>query len=92
VTGSWFDDAACKGSHTGLWYANRGEVSGRRGARGNDSEAALVCINLCPVRAECLEHAIATGEKHGTWGGLSPKARRGKNGLRVLASLRVEAA
>lgn len=29
----------------------------------------------CPARQECLEHALAAGERHGVWGGMSPEER-----------------
>ncbi len=30
----------------------------------------------CPIRAECLQYALSTGESHGVWGGLTEKQRR----------------
>jgi WhiB family redox-sensing transcriptional regulator len=30
----------------------------------------------CEVRAECLEYALARGERFGIWGGLSERERR----------------
>lgn len=32
--------------------------------------------NSCPVRLQCLEHAIRNNETHGVWGGLSPRDRQ----------------
>ena len=32
--------------------------------------------NSCPVRLQCLEHAIRNNETHGVWGGLSPGDRQ----------------
>ncbi|MGC4050639.1 MAG: WhiB family transcriptional regulator [Paludibaculum sp.] len=29
----------------------------------------------CPVRNDCLAHALAAGERHGMWGGLQPEER-----------------
>lgn len=44
--------------------------------RGDSVTAARrVCLE-CPVRDACLDHALATGEKHGIWGGASERARR----------------
>lgn len=37
--------------------------------------AKRVCAR-CPVRAECLEHALATDQRFGVWGGLSQAERR----------------
>lgn len=37
--------------------------------------AARAC-RRCPVRAACLAYAMAAGERHGVWGGLTPDERR----------------
>lgn len=39
------------------------------------TEAKKVC-GRCPVRAECLDFALATQQVHGVWGGLSEEERR----------------
>ncbi|MDR2985871.1 MAG: WhiB family transcriptional regulator [Nocardiopsaceae bacterium] len=39
------------------------------------SRAKLVCTQ-CPVRAECLDFALATRQVHGVWGGTSEDERR----------------
>lgn len=36
--------------------------------------AKSVCY-LCPVRRECLEYALAAGERWGVWGGLTTPER-----------------
>ncbi len=38
-------------------------------------EAAKAVCAPCPVRLECLDHAIAEGERFGVWGGLSVRER-----------------
>lgn len=38
-------------------------------------EAKAVCAR-CPVRAECLRWALATGQNHGVWGGRTEDERR----------------
>ena len=38
--------------------------------------ARTVCVVDCPVRAQCAEWAITTGEPHGMFGGLTPEQRR----------------
>jgi len=63
---SWMADAACRGVDPDLFYPTR---------HGSAHEAKEVCRG-CPVRADCLQHALAYGEKHGIWGGLSEKQRR----------------
>jgi len=42
---------------------------------GSVREAKAVCAG-CPVRAQCLEHALAHDERFGVWGGLSERERR----------------
>lgn len=38
--------------------------------------AKAVCAQ-CPVTAECLDYALANGERFGVWGGLSERQRKG---------------
>jgi len=42
---------------------------------GSVRDAKAVCAG-CPVRAQCLEHALAHDERFGVWGGLSEPERR----------------
>lgn len=38
---------------------------------GMDARPALsVCREVCPVRAQCLEYALETGQVDGIWGGV----------------------
>lgn len=39
-------------------------------------EATEGCM-ACPVRGECLLYALASEQRHGIWGGLTPEERRG---------------
>lgn len=39
------------------------------------AEAKAVCFG-CPVKAECLEWALRTGQDAGVWGGKSEQERR----------------
>ena len=38
--------------------------------------AAKALCGRCPVRQECLEHALHNGEDYGIWGGLTEGERR----------------
>jgi WhiB family redox-sensing transcriptional regulator len=38
--------------------------------------AAIAICGICPVREECLDHALMTNERLGMWGGVSEKQRR----------------
>lgn len=39
--------------------------------------AADFCFE-CPIRKQCLKYACASGERHGTWGGIPENIRAGK--------------
>ena len=41
-----------------------------------DEAAALAICAICPVREECLDHAFATNERFGVWGGMTERQRR----------------
>lgn len=43
--------------------------------RGQDTTAALIFCNTCPVRAECLNYAIVNKERGGVFGGLNEQQR-----------------
>ena len=64
--GEWADLAECRGIDPELFHPKRGESA---------SAAKAVC-RTCPVRAECLEHALVNLEKIGVWGGASERERR----------------
>ncbi|NHZ71435.1 MAG: WhiB family transcriptional regulator [Proteobacteria bacterium] len=42
----------------------------------DEERAALAICTICPVREDCLEHAIETRERFGVWGGLTEKERK----------------
>ena len=85
VLGEWAEQAACRGSDPNLWFH-----PGGRGVPASETYAAarLVC-GECPVKADCLEHAIVAGETEGMWGGLTPKERR-RSKLCVECGARVQ--
>ena len=62
----WKSKANCMGVDPDLFFPERG-MSTR--------EAKEVCRG-CVVREDCLEYALANGEKFGIWGGLSERERR----------------
>lgn len=55
--------AACRGEDTEIFFDAAAEP-----------HAKLLCAQ-CPVRADCLEYAITTPERYGTWGGLNEDER-----------------
>ena len=68
VTGdpSWRLDALCAETDPEAFFPEKG---------GSTRDAKRVCSG-CPVRAECLEFALANDERFGIWGGLSERERR----------------
>ena len=52
----------------------------KRGDTGGAAKARVVC-RACPVRRECLSHAIESREWWGIWGGTNEKDRRPLNTL-----------
>jgi len=71
----WQVRANCMGVDPDLFFPERGSST---------REAKEVCRG-CVVREDCLEFAIANGEKFGIWGGMSERERRRVRRARVLA-------
>jgi WhiB family redox-sensing transcriptional regulator len=72
---TWHSRANCMGVDPDLFFPERGSST---------REAKEVCRG-CVVRDDCLEFAIANGEKFGIWGGMSERERRRVRRARVLA-------
>lgn len=71
----WRESAACKGQPVEWWYpsgpdSTRTKISNRI----VDAPGIPIC-RQCPVRLNCLDHAISTNEPDGIWGGLTPTSR-----------------
>lgn len=62
----WRDDAECLGEDPDIFFPTQGEST---------DQARAICAR-CPVAAECLDFALAGGEKFGIWGGKSERERR----------------
>ena len=62
----WRDQALCAQTDPELFFPDKG---------GTSAPAKRVCAR-CPVRAECLQDALDTGERFGIRGGLSERERR----------------
>lgn len=59
--GDWRDLGSCSTApDPDLWYASTVE---------DRTTAIKICAD-CPVRANCLDSALTTGEKFGIWGGV----------------------
>jgi WhiB family redox-sensing transcriptional regulator len=73
----WQEQANCLGVDPDLFFPERG---------ASTREAKAVCRG-CEVRGDCLEYALAHGEKFGIWGGLSERERRRVRRQRALERL-----
>lgn len=69
----WQMRATCRSVDTTLFFGRDGESRGERQRR--ERLAKSVC-ELCPVRWDCLSHALTVGERYGIWGGTSETERR----------------
>ncbi len=63
---AWVSAALCAQTDPEAFFPEKG---------GNPEPARRICAQ-CPVLAECRDYALATGEDHGIWGGLSTNQRR----------------
>jgi len=70
----WTAKAACRSEPLRLFFPEVGM---------NPDHAIEVC-GRCPVRAECLEFALNTGQQHGVWGGLTAYERKKQRSYRVI--------
>ncbi|GAA4626779.1 hypothetical protein GCM10023196_036410 [Actinoallomurus vinaceus] len=62
----WKKRGVCASVDPELWFPERGQP-------GN--QAKRICRD-CPVRDECLTHALDEREPYGIWGGLSTRERK----------------
>jgi WhiB family redox-sensing transcriptional regulator len=63
---SWRQRGACNGLDPAIFFPE---------SEDDCDEAKGICAE-CPVRVACLEHALASREKDGVWGGTTEKERR----------------
>ena len=63
---AWQSDALCAQTDPEAFFPEKG---------GSTRDAKKICAS-CPVRAQCLEYALANDERFGIWGGLSERERR----------------
>jgi WhiB family redox-sensing transcriptional regulator len=68
---AWTADALCAQGHPDAWHPERDDPNGA----ANAAVARRVC-HRCPVRTECLAHALLNDEREGIWGGTTPNQRK----------------
>jgi WhiB family redox-sensing transcriptional regulator len=50
--------------------------SNMRGKQKRDREQTAIAVcNTCPVKQECLDHALKVPEMYGVWGGMTEEQR-----------------
>jgi WhiB family transcriptional regulator, redox-sensing transcriptional regulator len=69
--GSLWEQAACLTADPELFFP----VAGGGAGMAEIARAKVVC-GRCPVRSQCLDFAIETGQAHGVWGGTTVDERR----------------
>lgn len=67
----WVQRAKCKDEDPELFFP-----IGTTGPAAEQIERAKAVCVQCPVRQDCLEWALATGQDAGVWGGTSEEERR----------------
>ena len=68
---SWREDAVCFGEDLDTFFP----VGDSGPALWQIARAQSICAG-CPVREQCLDYALSTGQDHGIWGGLTAQERR----------------
>ena len=71
------DTCACYGMDPNVFHPKLD--SGWKERLESSAQAIAICKG-CPVRLECLRHAMNNNERLGVWGGISQQSRR--NGRR----------
>ena len=66
----WRDQAACIGHPIDWWFPPKG------GSTAPEARKAKAICAECPVRLDCLEHAVTAPEPVGIWAGTSERQRR----------------
>ena len=60
---------ACRGMPGNWWHPSPDADT------TSTSEQAIAICSVCPVRVECLQHALDNHEKMGIWGGIKERRR-----------------
>lgn len=81
----WQMSGACRDVDGSLFFHPDNE---RGEPRENRLSAAKRVCGRCPVREQCLQYALESGERHGIWGGLSEDERSLLRRTRARRSIR----
>lgn len=77
----WISDAACRDDGPDQFYASVDHPD-------YDKLRWPQRCGRCPVRVDCLAHAMVNGETDGVWGGFTPSARAALSRLLVTRAVR----
>jgi WhiB family redox-sensing transcriptional regulator len=80
----WLRRARCIGIDPELFFP-----VGSTGQALVQIEAAKAVCGVCPVRIDCLEWSLATGQESGVWGGASEEERRDLRKARGLGPVTI---
>ncbi len=69
----WQYEGVCRELDTELFFHPEGERGSARRRRA--ANARSICAT-CPVIQQCREHALASREPYGIWGGMTEEERR----------------
>lgn len=69
----WQHKAACRGEESSVFFYDENE---REPAKSYRVRAALQICAVCPVKQQCLDHALSVPEVYGIWGGKSQEEIR----------------
>ncbi|QSE84899.1 WhiB family transcriptional regulator [Rhodococcus koreensis] len=69
----WQLSAACRDADPSVFFYADNERGDPRSSR---IRAAKQVCRRCPVRTQCLDHALEARESHGIWGGYTEDERR----------------
>lgn len=63
----WYSEGVCRGVDPAIFYPENDNTK--------TTKNAISICKTCPVRMECLVHAIQNNECFGVWGGMSARSR-----------------
>lgn len=71
---SWQDKALCKTNGVDVTVFFNDDMLRGPEKQARESAAKKICT-ACPIKTECLEHALTVPENFGVWGGLTEEER-----------------
>lgn len=79
----WQEEGSCRNQDPEIFFL---DYNLRGKAKRQKEQTAISICNDCPVKQQCLEHALNTPEIYGVWGGMTEEQRHvimRRNGIRV---------